>query len=278
MNKTYFPNILLVVTLSIACCAAYFSIYGIANIFSAVFWSAVVMGATLEAGKLVTVSFLFQEWHETQLWLKSILLVSVFGLMVITSVGIYGYLMAAYQVDNIGRQDNDTSIALLEQEKIELDERVAAINADVARISAGVVTKRMELMDKYQPEKVVIDQRVRLIRTEIAELSKARIIIEAHTGPIIYIAKQIGKSVDDAVHYMILLIIFVFDPLAVALTVGFNQIVVRRRLVAEQLEQEKEESMLVTQAKTIEGLNATVAKLKDAIANLKHKLGAQTKL
>jgi hypothetical protein len=89
-------------TLAVAGSAAFFSVYGLAQIFSASFIPVVIMGGALEAGKLVAASYLYRYWKETSFILKTYLFIAIFTLMVITSLGIFGFLTAAYQTDSIG--------------------------------------------------------------------------------------------------------------------------------------------------------------------------------
>lgn len=213
---------LMLVAVTIAGVAAYFSVYGLAHIFAATFWSVVIMGGVLEVGKLVATSFLYRYWDSLRFLLRTYLLVAIAGLMLITSAGIFGYLSNAYQQDIVGVKDVAARIELLDQELATLSERERQINEDIGRIGSNYVTARQNLMKQYAPEKDAIIQRVASIRSERLELSTKQLEVEAHTGPIIYIAKAFDKTVDDAVLWMILLIIFVFDPLAVALTIGAN--------------------------------------------------------
>ncbi len=213
---------LMFIAVSIASVAAYFSVYGLAHIFAATFWSVVIMGGILEVGKLVATSFLYRYWDHLKFALKSYLLVAIFGLMVLTSAGIFGYLSNAYQQDIVGVKDVQARIELLDTELASLTAREQQINEDIGRIGSNYVSARQNLIKQYAPEKEKITKRVADIRVEKLELSTKQLEVEAHTGPIIYIAKAMDRGVDDAVLWMICLIIFVFDPLAVALTIGAN--------------------------------------------------------
>lgn len=213
---------LMLIAVTIAGVAAYFSVYGLAHIFAAAFWSVVIMGGVLEVGKLVATSFLYRYWGQLRFLLKTYLLIAIAGLMLITSAGIFGYLSNAYQQDIIGVKDVAARIELLDAELATLSERERQINEDIGRIGSNYVTARQNLMKQYAPEKDALTKRVADIRSERLELSTKQLEVEAHTGPIIYIAKAFDRDVDTAVMWMILLIIFVFDPLAVALTIGAN--------------------------------------------------------
>lgn len=224
----FFGYFLMFVAVTIAGVSAYFSVYGLAHIFAATFWSVVIMGGVLEVGKLVATSFLYRYWDAIGWYLRAYLLVAIMGLMAITSAGIFGYLSNAYQQDTVGVKDVVARIELLDTELASLSERDKQINLDIDRIGSNFVTARQNMMKQYGPEKNKITERIAKIRTEKLELSSKQLEVEAHTGPIIYIAKAMGKGIDEAVMWMIILIIFVFDPLAVALTIGANLVLSRR--------------------------------------------------
>lgn len=223
-----FGSFLMFIAIAIAGVSAYFSVYGLAHIFAATFWSVVIMGGVLEVGKLVATSFLYRYWDAIGWYLRTYLLVAIMGLMVITSAGIFGYLSNAYQQDTVGVKDVAARIELLDTELTALSERDKQINSDIDRIGSNFVTARQNMMKQYGPEKTKITERIAKIRAEQLELSSKQLEVEAHTGPIIYIAKAMDKGIDEAVVWMIMLIIVVFDPLAVALTIGANIVLTKR--------------------------------------------------
>ena len=224
-----FILILLATTLSIAGSAAFFSIYGLAQIFAGSFWPVVVMASSLEAGKLVSASYVYRFWKDISFLMKSYLITAILILMLITSAGIFGFLSSAYQTDTLSLRDIESQIVLLTDEKGELRERKKEIDSDIGRISANYITKRMELIDKYSSETNHINTRIPVITAEIHELKSTQIQEESHVGPIIYIAKVFDADTDDATKWMILLIIFAFDPLAVVLTIATNMAILKRK-------------------------------------------------
>lgn len=224
----WFIFALILSVLSLAGSAAFFSIYGLAKIYSGTFWATVIMGASIEYGKLISISLLYRYWKEAGIILKSYLFSAIFISMIVTSIGIYGFLTSSYQQDSIPLQEIESKTMLLTNEKDELLERRKQIDIDISRISPDHITKRMQLIDKYAPERTRIDKRVVEITTEIQTLSSNKIQQQVHTGPIIYIAKAFGKEVDDAIVILTLLIMIVFDPMAVALTIGLNMVLLKR--------------------------------------------------
>lgn len=225
----FFIGILVLSALTISACAGFFSIYGLASIFVSAFWPVVVMGTSLEIGKLVAASYLYRYWDTTTFLLKTYLISSIFVLMLITSTGIFGFLSAAYQEDSTPLKEINQTVNLLKTEKDELLFRKRQIDKDIASLPNNYVRGRQKLMLSYKPELSKINSRLDTITVEISTLTKTKINTESHTGPIIYIASTFDKDVDDAIKYMILLIIFTFDPLAVILVVCANIAIAQRK-------------------------------------------------
>ena len=225
----FFGILLMLTSLVIAGVAGWFSVYGLAHIYQGAFLSVVLMGGALEIGKLVATSYLYRYWEYTTWLLKTYLMIAILGLMLITSSGIFGYLSNAYQQDAVGIKDVTSRIELIDREYEELSKRELSIDAEVNAVDPKYVSARMKLMAQYKPEKEKLAKRREDIRVQKLELSTKQLEVEAHTGPIIYIAKAMGKSVDTAVIWLSLLIIAVFDPLAVALTIAANAVFIRNK-------------------------------------------------
>jgi hypothetical protein len=235
-----------VITSSIAGAAAFFSIYGLAQIFSGTFWAVVLMGTSLEAGKLVTASFLYRYWPKISTVLKIYLVTAVLVLMFITSMGIFGFLSKSYQTDSLPLKEMQVKIDGLKQEqaslisrKSQLDAaRQTAITAAVNNQSTKyrVLGSKERLSKVYDNEVSVINKRIPVLTNEIQELNQQILTTQLHTGPITYIAAAFGKEIDDATKWVILLIITAFDPLAVALTIGVNIAVNIRKSELDQSE------------------------------------------
>lgn len=217
-----FITILILSALIISAVAGYFSIYGLASMFTGAFWPVVVMGSALEIGKLVSASYVYRYWKKINFLLKSYLISAILVLMLITSMGIFGFLSAAYQEDSMPLKEMEQTIVLLKSEKEEILFRKRQIDADIASLPSNYISGRERLMKQYGPEVNKINLRLDNIASETLSLSKTKLNQEAHTGPIIYIAKVFEKDVDDAIKYMILLLVVVFDPLAVILVISAN--------------------------------------------------------
>jgi hypothetical protein len=224
-----FIILLLISTIAVAGSAAFFSVYGLAQIFSASFVAVIIMGGSLEVGKLVAASYLYRFWTETPKVLKAYLFVAVFTLMAITSLGIFGFLTAAYQLDSIELKQQQGQIVLYEDQKIAYTSRLALINDEISKPDANYISKRMELIDKFEPEKKNILKNLAEIDSKLLELKGTVLQTEAKIGPIIYVAEVLDENPDKATFWFVILIIGVFDPLAVSLTLATNIAMRKRR-------------------------------------------------
>lgn len=246
-----FIAILIATAVAIAGSAAYCSIYGLAQIWNAAFWTVIILGTSIEFGKLVTVSYLYRYWNDTAKLLRGYMMAAIMVLMLVTSGGIFGFLSAAYQKDILPLEQMNAQVAQLVAQKTEWSElkterleRRKQIDTDIASLPNNYITGRQRLMKSYGPELIQIRQdieyyteQLQAATTQIHELKSQVIQQEVHTGPIIFIAKAFDQTVDTAVKWMTLLIIFAFDPLAVALTIGANIAIMKRKPLEVLLEE-----------------------------------------
>lgn len=238
----FFILLLATTTLSIAASAAFFSIYGLMELFRGISLYVLIMGVSLEAGKLIAASYLYRYWSRTTFLLKVYMMSGVLMLMVLTSTGIFGLLSAGYQTDVLPLKQMQEKIALFEQEKARLADRKLQIDSQIEKLPANYVTARKQLMDKFAPEQVKITSRIDELDALILDHTTKFTEQQAHIGPITYIASVFGLDTDNATKYLIFLIIFAFDPMAVALTLATN-IAIRQR--------EEEKKLAIEQAPTI---------------------------
>ena len=117
-----FVSILILTVLLIAGSAAFFSVFGLAAIFSGSFIPVVIMASSLEVGKLVAASFVYRYWKTLTILMRSYLIIAIFVLMFITSMGIFGFLSAAYQEDTLPLEEMNTQIQIIDDRKAELTE------------------------------------------------------------------------------------------------------------------------------------------------------------
>ena len=236
----------LAMALAISGVAAWYSIAGLIAIFSGATTSIIIMGGVLEAGKLVTASWLYRNWNQVPFLLKSYLTSAVVVLMFITSMGIFGFLSKAHleqsisvggtndlQIENLERQIARQQSIVADSETVlsQLDAQVQTlIDYDRIRGPSGSIATRQGQAEERQALNETIDAayvRIEELQTDLAPLQQEKLAIEVEVGPLKYIAEliygdQARDFLDEAVRWVIPLIVFVFDPLAVLLLIAAN--------------------------------------------------------
>ena len=243
---------ILIVGIAISAVAAWYSIVGLTAIFSAAVIPIIIMGGVLEIGKIVTASWMFRNWGGIPFLMRTYFSFAVLILMLITSMGIFGFLSKAHIDQTVGSGDNTLQIQILdqqiqrEQSKIDdanrviaqLDKSVEAlIKFDRIRGKDGAIAVR----NSQAEERKSLSNIISLAASEISSLrqkrlafSKEQLKFEAEVGPIKYIADMIygdkaKEKIDKAVRAVIILIVVVFDPLAILLIIAAGGINVNKK-------------------------------------------------
>ena len=236
----------LLVAIGISAVAAWYSIIGLMAIFSAAAIPIAIMGGVLEVGKLVTASWLYQNWKRVPKILKGYLTGAVVVLMFITSMGIFGFLSKAHIDQTILTGDNTIKIQTLDG-RIERDQGVikdaekviAQLDAQVQTLinydrirgpSGSIATRKSQEAERAELRKIIDEaaEGISNLRAQRSVLESEQLKLEAEVGPIRYVAEFIyGEKADramleSAVRWVIIVIIFVFDPLAVLLLIAAN--------------------------------------------------------
>jgi len=236
----------LLVAIAISGVAAWYSILGLMAIFSAAAIPIAIMGVVLEIGKLVTASWLYQNWKRVPLLLRNYLTGAVIVLMFITSMGIFGFLSKAHIDQTLLTGDNTLLIEQIdnrisrEQRNIDdaekvistLDQQVQTlINYDRIRGPEGALATREKQKEERDELNKIINNtytRINDLQNEKLSYEKEQLELEADVGPIRYIAEFVYRDkatkevLEEAVRWVIIVIIFVFDPLAVLLLIAAN--------------------------------------------------------
>lgn len=224
-----FIILLIITTIAVASAAAFFSIYGLAHLFASAWVPVIIMGTSLEAGKLLAASFLYRYWNKISFVLKTYLASAVIVLMIITSMGIFGYLTSAYQQDSLPLTEIRTNIQSYESELKIISERKKEIDKQIADMPPTYITAKQRLISQFKPELEKIEPRISELTTTIQNLKQQNLSIETKIGPIIFISEVLGRSPNDALFFFVIIIMCVFDPLAIALTVACNIAIKERR-------------------------------------------------
>ena len=211
----------------IAGSAGFFSVFGLSKLFSGAALSVIIMAGSLEFGKLVTAAFLYRYWDKVSILQKFYLTVATIVLILITSGGIYGYLSNAYQGATVGFEKQSTKLLALEERLENLAEDKKFLKEDLEfqlkELPDNYRTAKRKLRESYNPQIQEVNQQVLNIKSEISDLELQLIDTGVDVGPAIYLAKVFKSDVDTVVSFFMLVLIFVFDPLAVMLVIAFNQ-------------------------------------------------------
>jgi len=259
MRKRLFPIVIALSALSVAGSAAFYSVFGLSKLFAGAATQVIIMAGSLEFAKLVSASLLYQYWTTINKALKGYLMIAVFTLMIITSGGIYGFLSGAYQSTATQSELLDKSLVILEHKQTRFSETKDDLVLEKAQINKSISDLRISLSNPQQvswydknSETVITSTSSSARRALQAELKtsitdrdninlKLDAILDSITttdmallnkeisnederelGPLKYLASTTGWPMDRVVNYFLLLIIFVFDPLAIALVVAAN--------------------------------------------------------
>lgn len=260
MNKKFLPWFLLFCAIGLSGTAAYYSVIGLSIIFSAVAIPVIIMGSFLEISKLAIATYLHDKWKETYGLLKIYLTIALITLSVLTSVGIYGLLSTGFQQNIAGLEINNKKIENIEvkkerfneikldyqKEKSVLDQDITNLrNAlsnntttqSVDRTTGQTITRAnggnrrafetqlkiaQENRDVVSKKIESLNDSITSLDLEILDLTSTE-IESGELGAIKYLSEITGWDIKKTANFFILLLIFVFDPLAIALVISTNQ-------------------------------------------------------
>lgn len=260
VSKSKFPWLLAFSAIFIALCAACFSVYGIATLFAGATISVIIMGTSLEIGKLVGVTFLYRYWGKTKAYLKAYLSIATIMLMLITSMGIFGYLSAAYQKSSIEFGVTQEKIKTTEEQKGYYQDKITASKKrveDLTKLRSSQETRMSEVLTneflsrnplqlKQLQQQTVdlitdtdksIKEENTKIQTSIDDVRKIDDQVnqlklgtaeKKDVQTFKFVADALGLPLDTVARWFILMIIFVFDPLAIGLILAYNIAVYRK--------------------------------------------------
>ena len=258
MNKLALKIFVGLVALSLAGCAAFFSIVGLSKLFAGAAVAVIVMASTLEASKLVIASFLYRFWATVNKSLRAYLLIAITIIAIITSIGIYGFLSGAYQTTkskyDLTRTQTDslatqkmyfessavTFKSQLESKNTQLANLTSIRNSQELRATQLVTSNRSSRSADRSAKET--DATIKTLNKDIDELNKKVIAysdssskvqvsitqlglkneISSELGSLAYISRVLHVEMDSVVNILIILFIIVFDPLAICMVLAFN--------------------------------------------------------
>jgi hypothetical protein len=255
----------------VAGCAAFFSVFGLSQLFAGASLAVIIMASSLEFAKIISVSFLQRYWAKISKTLKIYLSIGVVVLVCITSAGIYGFLSNAYQKTATQYEIGENELSALSDKKALFQK-----NIDDNKAILATKTKRLDQLSSLRTnQEIRLNQaqsngernrvrndissatnEIQTLNTEIDALntkinpfvdsvnvyesklieSKSKNSGASEVGPLKYIAKLVGQPMDKVVNWFILLLIFVFDPLAMALVIASNKLIVLEAEEAKESE------------------------------------------
>tara|TARA_R110002012_G_scaffold171312_1_gene336061 strand:- start:499 stop:1455 length:957 start_codon:yes stop_codon:yes gene_type:complete len=245
MKFNLFPYVVAISALSVSASAAFYSIYGLSNLFAGASTAVIIMASSLEMAKLVTASALYQYWDRVNLFLKVYLSIAIFILIGITSAGIYGFLSGAYQETSVKEAMVASEISILESKQNRFIRDTEFLNNNIQDWSKALANPTTIQYVDRETGQLVTTTSSRQRKVLEAQLEESRIAyIEAsdsissidiqilalqagnettrELGPLKYVSTLIHKPMDSIINWFMLLIIFVFDPLAIALVIVAN--------------------------------------------------------
>jgi hypothetical protein len=258
IKKGLFPFMIAFSALSVSASAAFYSVYGLSKLFAGAQFEVIIMAGSLEVAKLVTASLLYQYWDTINKTLRTYLTLATVILVLITSMGIYGFLSAAYQdtfnqltiVENekkflqqkvdfyqidLNRYDkelqqildNISTLSNAKSQSIQIKDTSVVggvrntISTSELRLAQSRIKVEEENRKDIQVKREIAVDSLRTYQRQILELDN-NVEVAGELGPLKYISGLTGYPMDKIINILLLVIIFVFDPLAISLVVAAN--------------------------------------------------------
>ena len=238
-----FPYFVGLAALLVAGSAAFYSVFGLSKLFSGATLAVIIMAGSLEFAKLVSASFLYRYWTKVNTWLKYYMTVGVVTLVLITSAGIFGFLSNAYQGATIEFEKESTKLLYKEDRLTQLEEDKQYLKDElefaISELPDNYITAKRKLREDYNPKVLEMNDQILDVKSEIGDLKTALIETGIDVGPAIYLARAFGTDVDSVVKFFIFILIFVFDPMAVALVISYNIAMVNRQSFQEDRSEDR---------------------------------------
>jgi hypothetical protein len=257
IKERIFPFLIAFSALSISASAAFYSVTGLSKLFAGASFAVVIMASSLEISKLVIASLLYQYWDKLNKGLKIYLTIAVVILILITSAGIYGFLSGAYQETSTKSGVIDKQVELLvtkkssfEKIKVQYETEKQSITKNISTLRNALGSNNQSYIDAkgnvitysssanrkaYEKQLEVAIQKdeqltnkIQTFNDSIINLETRIVEVQSNTeltselGPLKYLSSITGKSMDTIINYLLLVIIFVFDPLAISLVIAAN--------------------------------------------------------
>ena len=258
-KKNGFVVLMIVSTFALAGSAAYYSVFGLSSLFAGAKTEVIIMAGALEFSKLIIASYLHNHWNKAG-WMKWYLTLAVGVLMIITSAGIYGFLTSAYQktADQLGIMDKQVQVVELKKERFQ--EQLDYLNVEkkelaesITELRNGLSNNQVQYRDRETGQIITttsssqrkslenqlnsavqsrddVARKIEVLTDSLTSLDLQVLDLEsnnevaAEVGPLRYMAEITGKPMNVIVNWFTLLIVFVFDPLAISMVIALNKL------------------------------------------------------
>jgi hypothetical protein len=253
-----FPYIILFTSIALAMSAAYYSVFGLSKLFSSQFIAVTILAGTLETSKLITASYLHRAWDTLSNFIRIYLITAVCILMCITSLGIYGFLVSAYQETAYKFENLENLVKNYQTKQSRFETQLTAttnekqsVTQNVQQLTAALSSNRIQYTDRNgnqiiktsNENRKAYERQLEYSTTHLNELTQRESALSdsitaiemkitdlqtssdvaAEIGPLKYISKITGKTMDTIVNWLIIALIIVFDPLAIMLLIVANK-------------------------------------------------------
>ena len=299
MKKTL-PYLIAISALSVSASAAFYSVYGLSKLFAGASTQIIIMAGALEVSKLIVASLLYQYWESLNKFLRTYFVVATFILMIITSGGIYGFLSGAYQETANQSEFLDRKVELIKSKQYRFEEQRVELKESIATWETALTNPTtIQYVDKKSGQLVTTtsSRQRKLLEGKLEEakrdynsvtdsITKFDIQIldkqignesARELGPLKYIAELSGKSMDKIVNWFMLLIVFVFDPLAIAMVVAANFAFSREENI-DELKDIGIDTSGMNRLEKLEALNSKVIKGLSNINELEGKINSSSRI
>ena len=283
MSNNWLKYLVGISAILIAGTAAYFSVTGLGVLFSGAAIAVMVMASSLEFAKLVTATYLKQKWEDLKGFNKWYLSFAVAVLMLITSAGIFGYLSNAFQQQNLKLDQVQREISVWENKIKGNNDQIATLTTQLNGLQSnqgtilekGKVNSRLlrsvdnrdKQVNKLTDKINILQDSVIAYNGKINEIKNNNISIEREVGGFRFVADAFGVELNSVVKFFIILIVIVFDPLAIALVIALNQLIMVKRKEEDVISKPEELKDFVDETTRVHLSESDLKKLEEVLLN-----------
>lgn len=224
---------LIIAAVSVSTLGAAFSVVGLAALFSGAIIAVGAMAISLEFAKFVLAAYLHQRWKQLNFLFRYYLAGAIVVLSVITSMGIFGFLSDAYQSASTVLEAETIKVESLKVQKANAQNEIARLNKSIDEIPANRISKKLAARKEAEPVIAALIKQSEQIDLQMTAADLHILEVKKKVGPLIYISKMFNLEIDTVVKYLIMVFVFVFDPLAICLVIATTEALDQRRRAKE---------------------------------------------